>query len=116
MNVDEMLATALEPVFPDAVFPNLYTGQLPEYVVWNYQVIPAVYAERAPHAARYLIQVHYYLPHKKSPLSSIQALARALFDAGCSWPGVINGTDSDGQHYILQCEWVDGGGYYVSSN
>lgn len=113
MNVDTMLQQALSPVFPDAVFPNTYTGPLLEYVVYNYQIIPEVFAERAPRAARYVIQVHYYLPHKQNPRAGFQALSRALFNAGCTWPGMVNGSDSDGQHYILECEWTDGGGYYA---
>lgn len=108
-----MLSKALETVLPDASFPNAYTGGLLEYAVWNYSEIPTVFADRAPHAARYLIQVHHYLPHKINPNTIKRQLQRALFAAGCTWPNVVNASDADGQHYVFECEWCDGGGYYA---
>ena len=107
------LQAALDNVYPGASFPNVYTGPLPEYVVWNYTEIPAVYAERAPRASRYLCQVHLYYPHKKSPLEAIQALRWALFDAQFTWPSLTDASDSEGQHWVLECEFADGGGFYA---
>ena len=107
------LQSACESVFPGAVFPNVYTGPLLRYVVWNYDEIPAVYAERAPRASRYLVQVHFYLPQKEEPLEGIQALRRALFDRQFTWPSLTDASDSGGQHYVLECQYADGGGYYA---
>lgn len=115
MSVDSMLNSTLETVLPDACFPNAYTGNLLEYAVWAYTEIPTVFADRAPHAARYLIQVHYYLPHKINPNAIKRQLQRALFAAGCTWPSVTNASDADCQHYVFECEWTDGGGYYGQS-
>lgn len=108
----EALQQACESVFPEASFPNVYTGGLLEYVVWNYTEIPSVYAERAPHASRYLCQVHLYLPHKEEPLDAIQALRRALFEADFTWPSLTDASDGEGQHYVLECQFADGGGFY----
>ena len=110
------LQAALETVYPGAAFPNVYIGPLPEYVVWNYDEIPAVFADSAPHASRYLVQVHYYLPHKKSPTAGIQALREALFPAGFTWPSVTDASDGDGQHWVLECQFADGGGYVYGMN
>ena len=112
MSVDSKISTALENVLPGAVFPNLYTGALLNYAVWAYTEIPTVFADRAPHAARYLVQVHYFLPHKENPNPVKRQLQRALFDAGCTWPSILNASDAEGQHYVLECEYADGGGYY----
>lgn len=112
MSVDSKISAALESVLPQAVFPNVYTGAALEYVVWAYTEIPTVFAERAPRAARYLVQVHYYLPHKLNPNQKKRALQRALFESGCTWPSVLNASDAEGQHYVLECEYADGGGYY----
>lgn len=110
--MSEQLQAACETVTPGAVFPDVYTGSLLKYIVWNYSQIPAVYAESAPHAARYAVQVHYYLPHKENPQAAILSLSRALFDRDFTWPTVTDATDSDGQHWVLECEYADGGGYY----
>lgn len=112
MSVDSKISAALENVLPGAVYPNVYTGEALDYVVWAYTEIPEVFADRAPHAARYLIQVHYFLPPKKNPNSNKRALQRALFEAGCTWPSILNAGDAEGQHYVLECEYADGGGYY----
>lgn len=106
------LQQCLENLYPDAVFPDVYTGPLPEYIVWNYNQLPAVWAEGVPHAARYLIQVHFYLPHKKSPLAAILALQQAISAAGFTLPQVTDATDAEGQHWVLECEYADGGGLY----
>lgn len=110
--IAEILQSALDSVLPQSVYPNLYTGPNTEYVVWNYNTLPSVWADGAPHAARYLVQVHYYLPHKKKPTAIIQAISAALFSAGFTWPDVTDAADAEGQHYVLECEYVDGGGFY----
>lgn len=111
MSVDQALQTALTPMgIP--VSPNIYTGEELEYIVTNYSTIPEVYADRAPHAARYVVQVHYLLPHGQNPNIMLQGISRALWEQGFTWPSIVNAGDSDGQHYVLECEFVNGGGYY----
>ena len=110
--VGERIEAALSSLFGNAVFPDVYVGSAREYVVYNYSIIPAVYAESAPHAARYLVQVHYYSPREKNPTAAILAIDRALFNAGFTWPSVTDASDAEGQHHVLQCETCDGGGYY----
>ena len=34
------------------------------------------------------------------------------FDEGFTWPIPIDATDADGQHWTLECEYTDGGGFY----
>ena len=109
--VAEKIRTACETVVPD-VFPQLYTGPLLRFVVYNYNIIPTVWTEAGPAASRYLVQVHFYLPHKEEPREAILGLQSALFNAGFTWPGVTDAEDSDGQHWILECEFADGGGVY----
>lgn len=109
-DVDTVLQAAISPLFPCA--PNQYHGKELEYVVWNYYQISSVYAEDLPAAARYPTQVHYYLPHGKNPNTGKLQLQRALFDAGFTWPSITNASDSEGQHYVLECEYVNAGGVY----
>ena len=110
--IGDRLQAALETVYPDAVYPNVYVGDAVEYVVWNKSIIPAVWADGAPHAARYLIQVHLYAPRGKNVTASILALDRALWDADFTWPSVTDVSDEDGQHWELLCEGCDGGPLY----
>lgn len=112
--IDERLYGAVSGAVPAGfpVFPNVYTGEDLEYVVTNYSALPALHAGDRPGAARYLVQVHYYLPHKKNPNPVIEALCLALHAAGFTGPAVQNASDSSGQHYVLECEGWDGGVNY----
>lgn len=110
--MSEKLQTALNTVLPDAVYPIVNTGGGTEYFVWNYSVIPTLWAESRPNAARYLVQAHYYCPHRKNPQTTILAAERALVDAGFTWPSLTDASDEDGQHWVLECEYTDGGAFY----
>ena len=111
MNVDAAAYAAISPVFSECA-PNVYEGHALEYVVWNSYCLPQVYAERQPAAARYPVQVHYYLPHGKNPTQGKLALQAALFAQGFTWPSIIDASDSDGQHYVLECDYINAGGVY----
>ena len=110
MTVDEALMSALSTILP--TFPNKYTGELLEYIVYDYTVVPSVFADHAPRAARYLVNVHHYLPEKADPTATRITISHALFGAGFTWPYITNASDNDGQHYVFECEYVDGGDYY----
>ena len=106
--IDARLQTALRPCgLP--VYPNVYTGKELEYLVTNYTVITAAHGGDHPHAARYLVQVHYYLPHKKNPNPMLETLCTALSAQGFTAPDIVPASDANGQHYALECEAVDGG-------
>lgn len=111
MSVDSKLQTALTPLGVP-VSPNLYQGEAIEYITTNYNTLPEVFADRAPNAARYIVQVHYMLPTGKNPNSMIGQISSALWSAGFTWPSVVNAADDDGQHYVLECEYADGGSRY----
>lgn len=111
MSVDTTIKAALESTgLP--VMPNDYTGDALAYLTWSYTEIPDVHAGDAPHAARYLITVRYYLPHKENPNGMKRVICWALFRAECTWPSITNISDANGQGYAFECEWTDGGGYY----
>lgn len=111
VNVDAAVMAAVSPIVPECA-PNVYDGCALEYVVWNAYTVPQVYAERKPAAARYPTQVHYYLPNGMNPNPGKLRLQQALFDQGFTWPSVTNASDSEGQHYVLECEYVNAGGVY----
>lgn len=108
-NVDRILKDALDPLLPGRAVPVVYTGTETEYIVWNYDTLGAVYAEGKPNAARYLIMVHYYLPNHQNPNQMKIRIAAALAAAGCTWPDITNANEESGQHYVLECEYTNGG-------
>lgn len=112
MTTDAAIKAALTML---PVYPNYYTGEDLEYIVYNYTALPQVYAERLPAAARYLVQVHLYLPHKKNPNALKVQISRALSEHGFTWPSITNGSDGDGQHYVFECEYANAGGVYAET-
>ena len=111
MTVDRALQTALGEIGLPVV-PQVYTGEELEYIVTNHNCVPSVYAERAPRAARHLVQVHYYLPSGQNPNLMLQGISRALWDGGFTWPAVTDAGDTESQHWVLECEYVNGGPFY----
>ena len=115
MSVDTALQSALKPLgLP--VFPNKYTGTDLEYLVTNWTMLGAQHGGDFAHAARYLVQVHYYLPDKQNPNGMLerilQALAAADFSSGDVTPADSydrRTKDDYGQHYVIECEYADGG-------
>ena len=122
MSIDAVLQAALTPLGPK-VFPNKYTGKELEYFVTNWTMIPTLNAGDLAHAARYLVQVHYYLPDKENPNEMLEAICRALVAADFTCPEVIDVDDSapslnnaHGAHWLIECEFADGGYRYGECN
>lgn len=111
-NVDDALQAALQPLFPDRVFPNRYTGDALEYVTTNQTTIPEVHAESVGRAARYLVQVHYYCPNKYNPNPAKISISQALILAGFTTPTITPAHENEGQHWVLECEFANGGAWY----
>lgn len=111
MTVDKALQTALAGCGLPVV-PQVYRGDALEYLVTNHSAVPSVYAERAPQACRHLVQVHYYLPEGKNPNTTLVTVSRALWEGGFTWPSTEDAGDTEGQHWVLECEYVNGGAYY----
>ena len=109
-NVEEAVKRAVSPLFPCEA--GTYTGTALEYVTWTVYQLPQVYGEHGPAAARYPVMVHYWLPHGKNPNPGKLRISKALFDQGFTWPSVTNASDGDGQHYVFECNYVNGGGVY----
>lgn len=110
MSCDEAINDAFGEILP--LFPNVYTGEDLRYLVYNYFVIPQVYAEHVAHAARYSVQLHLYLPHKENPNAVKLAIINACVAAGFTFPSMTNASDKEGQHYVFEFEYANGGGFY----
>lgn len=107
MSIEERILQTVKPIVPE-VRPDLYTGDSTEYCTYNLDELPEGHGDDRPRAVRCLVQVHYFLPLGRSPMKTRRALARALLGAGFTYPTVTNASDSDSQHWVLECEWVEG--------
>lgn len=110
MSCDEAINQAFGDILP--LYPNVYTGDDLRYLVYNYYVIPEVYADSAAHAARYSIQLHLYIPHKENPNPIKLQIYSACHENSFPTPSMTNASDDEGQHYVFTFEYVNGGGLY----
>lgn len=113
MSCDEAINAAFGDILP--LFPNVYTGEELAYLVYNYYVIPEVYANSVSHASRYSIQLHLYLPQKTNPNTLKLSIINACIDNGFTYPSMTNASDRDGQHYVFEFEYCNGGGIYAQT-
>lgn len=102
-SIEQRIKEAIEPII-NIVVPEVYEGDKTEYVVFNYDEIPAVIADGKPDCMRLNVQVHYYLPRKISPKVKNKLIYRALLDAGFSAPSIVNAGDYQSQHYVFEFE------------
>jgi len=108
MSVDKALQAALKPLgLP--VFPHKYTGPALEYIVTSWNMVPDLHAGDLSRAARYLVNVSYYLPDKQNPHETLEAICRALVAADFTCPEIISVDEKQGQHWAIECEYCDGG-------
>ena len=106
--LDDQIRAAVEPLVGVCV-PGIYTGDAEEYCTYNYNEIPAAFGDNRPHAVRYLVQVHWFLPLKQRPHPKKKALRRALLAVrGFGAPEIEDASDELGQHYVYEFEAVDG--------
>ena len=110
MSCDEAIVDAFEEILP--VYQNIYTGDELSYLVYNYYVMPEIFADSVSHASRYAVQLHLYLPHKTNPNTYKLAIIAACVANGMTYPSMTNASDKEGQHYVFEFEYVNAGGMY----
>lgn len=102
-SIDKRIIDAVKTIVPD-IKPNQYKGSSETYCVYNYSEIPSIHADSEPHAIRYIIQLHYYLPHRTNPNTTKRSISNALLGAGFTFPSIVNASDNEGQHYVFEFE------------
>lgn len=117
MAVNQAILQALTPVVP-VVRPVYYGGEEREYITFNCTELPTLHGDDTPHAIRYLVQVHWFLPAQKSPMAKKKQIRAALLGAGFTCPSVTDaGLENqsaaqyaaDGiRHLVFECEYLDG--------
>ena len=113
MSCDQAINAAFGSILP--LYPNVYTGDAKSYLVYNYYVMPEVFADSVSHASRYAIQLHLYLPHKDNPNTTKLSIINACIAGGFTYPSMTNAGDSEGQHYVFEFEFCNGGGLHAET-
>lgn len=107
MTLNQRLRDALEPLgLP--VIPDVDTQHRSRCLVFNYDLLPAQYADNGPLWYRALIQVHLYLPLEENGLGLLREVAGVLAGAGMTHPDIIDATDEKTQHKVFECEALVG--------
>lgn len=112
MSVNEKIMRAVTPLVPvcraDIYRPAAGEAEADTYCTFTYTEAPSVYGDGEPEAVRYLVQLHLFLPLSQSPIALKRSLRRAVLDMGCAVGEFLNLSDLDGQHHVLEFEYVDG--------
>lgn len=106
MGINEAILDAVTPVVPE-VAANQYRGDETTYATFNYQENPYHFADDAPEAMRYDVQVHLFLPHSQDPRTLNRGIRRGLVAMGFTHPTIVNMSDGEGQHYVFECEYTE---------
>lgn len=108
-NIAEEIKSLLDPIgLP--VAQTSYTGKADTYIVFNFQIIPSLFADDRPQYNRYLIQVHLYAPITQSTTALEREIVERLFAAGYTWPSRMDASDEErsstgaARHIVLETE------------
>ena len=106
MSINSTIRAAVTPIVAVCV-PDVYTGTATEYCTFNVSKYPARFADDKPTHIGNSVQLHYFCPTGVNPDAKITALTNALFAEGFSYPEAQDMSDKDGQHFVLECEFID---------
>lgn len=107
MSINEVLRNAILPLVP-VCEPVEYDGEEAQYCTFLYDDEPSIFADGKPDAMVHLVILNWYLPVGANPIKKKRQICRALFAAGFTYPRITNASDSGGQHFVFECEYVDG--------
>lgn len=111
MSVEERLKAALD-VFGFPVERGLLyaeASKCPEkYYTFSIGRSGDDFADDEPGAELCRVSVHLFAPLAGNLNKQIRQTKRALSAAGFTWPSQTDATDATGQHYIFECETVEG--------
>lgn len=110
MSVETRVKAVLD-VFGDPVEKSVLSAGARDrpgrYYTFSCESFGDDFGDDEPEHERYLVSVHLFAPLDENCIRRVKATKRALFAAGFTWPRVVDATDQDGQHYVLECETAD---------
>lgn len=104
--INKAIREALIPIVPD-VFPDVYTGNKTEYIVFSYDIRPDNFGDNRPFHITYDCRVHYLAPLKEDVIDKRIAIMEALYMMNgefVTYPSETNATDEEGQHFVYDFE------------
>lgn len=107
MSIEKRLTTALHPIGWD-IYNSVYAGKADRYLVIRHSDIPVKHGDDRPGCIRNLIYVDVYAPLGYNVISTVNAVKRALFHAGMTYPTSEDASDSDKCHIVIECEAISG--------
>lgn len=111
MSTEELLKKTLD-VFGIPVEQRLLYGkadELPEkYFTFSISRGGSDFADDEPGAELCDVSIHFLAPFRGNNRELLKKARKALHKAGFTWPSQTDATDSDGQHYILECQIAEG--------
>ncbi len=111
VSVEARIVAALSP-FGDPVEKSLLyaaANKRPHrYYTFVVQSLGDAYGDDEPGCERWLVQVHLFAPLAENCIRRAAQTKKALFEAGFTWPSMVDATDQDGQHYVFECETAAG--------
>src|SRR5574344_126836 len=113
MSINSTIRAALETMV-QSVNSIVNTGSETEYIVFNCTELPDELGDNEPHAIRYLVQIHWFVPWRTesgaaiNPNTKKKQIKRALLNADFTYPSTTNASDGEGQHFVFETEYCDG--------
>lgn len=93
-----------------------FNGDADTYFVFNLQAVPSAFADDAPEADIWLIQLHLYAPFTLDTTKLRRKVRNAIHEAGFTYPDMqdassgIRSTDGTEQHIVFEFEDATGVG------
>lgn len=103
---EEELLAALAPL--GIPYANKgYGGEEETYLVLNGHGVPANFGDDAPQHKRVLIQLHLFTALTHNTIQLVKDIARAVYDAGFTYPEDTDASDEDRQHIVFEFQTVE---------
>ena len=106
MSINEAILDAVRPIVPE-IASGSYPGESDTYCTFNYTEHPSQFCDDEPEAALFDVQVHLFLPANLNSLGLRRDIRDSLISGGFTHPTIYNMSDSEGQHYVFECEFSE---------
>ena len=104
-SIEKRLTDALAPIGWE-IAVTVYKGTADRYLVIRHGDHPIGHGDDRPGALRILVYVDIYCPLDFNPVATVNAVRRALFAAGCTYPTTEDASDDDCRHIVIECEAI----------
>lgn len=104
-SIEKRLTDALAPIGWE-IAVAVYKGAADQYLVIRHSDHPIDHGDDRPGALRILVYVDVYCPLDFNPVATVNAVRRALYNAGCTYPTTEDASDDDCRHIVVECEAI----------